>query len=116
MTDKMHFYKIDEKWHVDTRQFNRNRLYSTEMSMCGTTRFLDYISKGQSKVSLWISQDAYHDHALSFYREKYQSYLVRSSDLKINREHIDLSNIFPTVEGELPEYFFADILFPPNDE
>ena len=86
------------------------------MSMRGTARFFDYISKGESKVSLWISQDAYHDHPLSFYREKYQSYLVRSSDLMIDREHVDLSNIFPTVEGELPEYLFADILFPSNEE
>lgn len=116
MTDRMDFYKIDDKWHVDKRHWNRNRLYNTEMSMCGTTRFLHCISKGQSKVSLWISQDAYHDHPLSFYREKYLSYLVRSSDLKINREHVDLSNIFPTVEGELPEYLFADILFPSNEE
>lgn len=116
MTDRMDFYKIDDKWHVDKRHFNRNRLYNTEMSMRGTARFFDYISKGESKVSLWISQDAYHDHPLSFYREKYQSYLVRSSDLMIDREHIDLSNIFPTVEGELPEYLFADILFPSNEE
>ena len=112
----MDFYKIDDKWHVDKRHFNRNRLYNTEMSMRGTARFFDYISKGESKVSLWISQDAYHDHPLSFYREKYQSYLVRSSDLMIDREHVDLSNIFPTVEGELPEYLFADILFPSNEE
>ena len=82
----------------------------------GQLVFLTIISKGESKVSLWISQDAYHDHPLSFYREKYQSYLVRSSDLMIDREHIDLSNIFPTVEGELPEYLFADILFPSNEE
>jgi hypothetical protein len=116
MTDRMDFYKIDDKWHVDKRHFNRNRLYNTEMSMRGTARFFDYISKGESKVSLWISQDAYHDHPLSFYREKYQSYLVRSSDLMIDREHVDLSNIFPTVEGELPEYLFADILFPSNEE
>ena len=116
MTDRMDFYKIDDKWHVDKRHFNRNRLYNTEMSMRGTARFFDYISKGESKVSLWISQDAYHDHPLSFYREKYQSYLVRSSDLMIDREHVDLSNIFPTVKGELPEYLFADILFPSNEE
>ena len=116
MTDRMDFYKIDDKWHVDKRHFNRNRLYNTEMSMRGTARFFDYISKGESKVSLWISQNAYHDHPLSFYREKHQSYLVRSSDLMIDREHVDLSNIFPTVEGELPEYLFADILFPSNEE
>ena len=42
MTDRMDFYKIDDKWHVDKRHFNRNRLYNTEMSMRGTARFFDY--------------------------------------------------------------------------
>ena len=112
MTGRLKFHKIDDHWHVDKTCWNRK--YNTEMC-CGTTRMLEHISKGHSEVILWITQNAYHDHALSFYREKHETYLLRSSDLKIDRENVDLWNVYPNLEGERPEYFFADIVFPPTE-
>ena len=106
------FYKEDGRWYADVPNHTKEE---NEM-VSGADTFLEYVSKGHSKVHLNLNHDAYHDHFAAFYLEKHNdaggTYLIRSEDKQLNRKHAWLCNVTHDVLEEHPEYFFVDILYP----
>lgn len=106
---KLRFFKLNGHWYADVPN---HTLEENEM-VAGADKFLEYISKGKSKVTLELSDiprtsscNAYATLFMLKHDYSGATYFVSSRDNNINGETLWICNVTHDVLGEHPAYIF----------
>lgn len=106
---QLKFYKNNGRWYADVP----NHTPAENEMVSGSDEFLEYISKGKSKITLNISnvprswsRNAYATLFMLKHDNSGATYYVSSSDDKINGKTLWICNVTHDVLGEHPAYIF----------
>lgn len=108
---QLKFYKENGRWYADVPGHTQE---DNEM-VSGSDEFLNYISKGKSTITVYISLTptlhSYCAKATMFVlkHDKYgATYQIVSPDMNINGKTAWICNVTHDVLGEHPAYFFLN--------